>query len=298
MNEVAAGNPGRHCKLNSRKELIISNRRARSYTIRLLTGRRFIITLRRFRTSRSNRSKRYRQLVLPTFGGYTKEIAVRYERRRPARRRKASRFMDNTVRPQAVLAATLIIIGVSGVLYFGVQIAQGHKLEPLKTFSSPTPPRAATGIKPLARSVPTHITVPSVGIDASVMPVGRDSQGSIQMPPLFDWTTGWYRYSPTPGQTGPSIIVGHVDTYKGISVFWKLRYVKRGDIINIARSDGSKVKFKVTALKQFSQADFPTQEVYGNIKYPGLRLITCGGAFDKQTESYTQNTVVYAFMVS
>ncbi len=236
--------------------------------------------------------------MLPTLGGYTREVVIRYQRQRSRGRPKNKSFLDNTIRPQAIITATLMIVGVSGIVYFGAQIARGHKLEPLKTFSSPAPTRAATGIKPLSRSVPTHITVPSVGIDASVTTVGRDSQGSIQMPPLFDWTTGWYKYSPTPGETGPAIIVGHVDTYKGISVFWHLREVKKGDIINISRADGSKVKFKVTALKQFSQADFPTQQVYGNLKYPGLRLITCGGAFDKQTASYTQNTVVYAFMVS
>jgi LPXTG-site transpeptidase (sortase) family protein len=204
--------------------------------------------------------------------------------------------LTSAVRLQAVTAATLVVVGVSGISFFGVQIAQGHKLEPLKTYSAKPAP-AATAIQPLPRSVPVHITVPSVGIDVPVMTVGRDAQGSIEMPPLFDWTTGWYKYSPTPGEVGPSVIVGHVDTYKGISVFWRLRDIKQGDIINIKRADGRTVKFKVTALKQFSQSNFPTQEVYGNIKYPGLRLITCGGSFDKQTESYTQNTVVYAFMV-
>jgi sortase (surface protein transpeptidase) len=262
------------------------------------SSRRLIITLRRFKTGKAGRSKKYKQLVLPTPGGYTREVAIRYHRRRPRGRHQRAGFITSTVRPQAVITATLIVIGVSGMAYFGTQIAQGHKLEPLKTFSSPPSVKAATGIRPLARSTPTRITVPAVGIDVPVTSVGRDSAGSIEMPPLFDWTTGWYKYSPTPGETGPAIIVGHVDTYKGISVFWHLRDIQRGDIINISRADGSTAKFKVTALKQFSQSDFPTQEVYGNIKYPGLRLITCGGAFDKQTESYTQNTVVYAFMVS
>lgn len=280
--------------------MINSTWRTRSFRIKLSPGRRLIITLRRFRANKAKRSQKYKQLVLPTVGGYTKEIAFRFEHRRPRGRPKSKRsgFMQNSARPQAVAAATLIIIGLSGVAYFGVQIAQGHKLEPLQTFGSSLPVKTATGIKPLSRSVPTHITVPSVGIDVPIMTVGRDSQGSIQMPPLFDWTTGWYKYSPTPGQIGPSIIVGHVDTYKGISVFWRLRDIKKGDIISISRSDGSKVRFKVTALKQFNQSNFPTQQVYGNIQYPGLRLITCGGAFDRQTASYTQNTVVYAFMVS
>lgn len=271
--------------------------RSKSYKLRLFSGISLTITMRRFKAAKSKRSKAYRQITVPTLGGYTQEIEIRYQRRRP-KNRKRSTFFESTVRPQAIAAAVLIVVGVAGVVFFGIQIAQGHKLEPLKTFSSSTPVKTATGIKPLPRSRPTHITVPSVGINASVTPVGRDSEGSIQMPPLFDWTTGWYKYSPTPGQIGPAIIVGHVDTYKGISVFWRLRYIKKGDIINVSRADGHTARFKVTALKQFSQANFPTKEVYGNIQYPGLRLITCGGAFDKQTASYTQNTVVYAFLLN
>jgi len=77
-----------------------------------------------------------------------------------------------------------------------------------------------------------------------------------------------------------------------------LREIKQGDIINVRRADGSVVKFRVQALKEFDQNNFPTKEVYGNIGYPGLRLITCSGSFDKQTASYSQNTVVYAFMIS
>lgn len=269
-------------------------------------SRQLIITLRHFRTKKAKRAKSYRQLVLPIVGGYTREIAFRYKtlKRRPKRvsSRTASSeqlpFISNTWRPQTVITTILIIIGLAGIGVFGVQIAEGHKLEPLKTFSSAPPVKEATAIKPLPKSQPTHISIPSVGIDTSVTSVGQDSTGSIQMPPLFDWTTGWYKYSPTPGQIGPSIIVGHVDTYKGISVFWRLRDIKQGDVIDVSRADGKTAKFKVSALKQFSQSDFPTKEVYGNIQYPGLRLITCGGAFDKQTESYTQNTVVYAFMVN
>lgn len=195
-----------------------------------------------------------------------------------------------------------IIIGVIGITFFTIQTTQGKTLEPAKTFGSSQviqQPKKSTQAKPkyLAHSVPTHITVPSVGIDAPVKAVAKDSTGGIEMPALFDWTTGWYTGSPSPGELGPSIIVGHVDTYKGVSVFWKLRDVKPGDEIQIGREDGTTAKFKISALKQFEQAAFPTKEVYGNIDHAGLRLITCGGAFNTATESYTQNTVVYADMV-
>lgn len=268
--------------------------RAKQYHFRITPSQGVLITLRRFRTSKSRRSKQYKQLVLPLPFGPAKELAVRMKRTPRPRKRRTS--LQKVLEYQITLSIVMVLLGVTGAVYFGLQVYAGHKVEPAKTFSSTTPvPLAA---KALPASTPTHITAPSVGIDASVMSVGRDSEGSIEMPPLFDWTTGWYKYSPTPGQVGPSVIVGHVDTYKGISVFWHLRELQRGDIINVTRADGRTVKFKVTALKQFDQNNFPTKEVYGNIKYPGLRLITCGGSFNKQTESYTQNTVVYAFMVS
>jgi sortase (surface protein transpeptidase) len=231
---------------------------------------------------------------MPLYFGSVREIAIRQRRRKRSSRRSA--VATGFWRQQASVSFVLILAGVVGVAFFGSQIIKVHALEPPRTFSS-TASVSTLASAALPRSEPTHITIPAIGVDAGIVPVGQDASGSIQMPPLFDWTAGWYKYSPTPGQVGPSVIVGHVDTYKGISVFWRLRELRQGDMINITRSDGRTVKFKVLALKQFDQNNFPTGEVYGNIKYPGLRLITCGGTFDQQTESYTQNTVIYAFMV-
>ncbi|HVV66754.1 MAG TPA: class F sortase [Candidatus Saccharimonadales bacterium] len=270
--------------------------RAKQYHLRITPSKEFLLTLRRFNTPKARRSKQYKQLVVTLPAGSVKELALRIKPVPRPRSIRQKTGWQKVLEYQVTLSIVMVLFGLTGAVYFGMQIYAGHKIEPVKTFSSTTPvPLAA---KALPASVPTHISAPSVGIDASVMTVGRDSDGSIQMPPLFDWTTGWYKYSPSPGQVGPSVIVGHVDTYKGISVFWRLRDLQRGDIIDVTRADGRTVKFKVTALKQFNQNNFPTQEVYGNIQYPGLRLITCGGSFDQQTESYTQNTVVYAFMVS
>lgn len=279
--------------------------RVRTHELSLPLSRRLIMTLRRDKAAKPRSTRTRKRLALPTPGGHARQIIIEY--RRPARQakrrsgkagsKKAPAFNSTVVRPGAVAAAVLVTVGLAGIVYFGSRLAQGHELVPVKTFSAPAPVKTAEGIKPLPRSLPTHISVPSVGIDADIISVGRASDGTIQTPPLFDWVTGWYKYSPTPGEIGPSVIVGHVDTYKGISVFWHLREVKKGDIIKIKRKDGSTAKFKVTGLKQFDQNNFPTEKVYGNLKYPGLRLITCGGAFDKRTESYTQNTVVYAFLV-
>jgi hypothetical protein len=201
----------------------------------------------------------------------------------------------------AFLAPVIILVGAVGALLFTAHMENMKTIEPSKTFSNAAATPAAKPQAPaqqfLPKSVPTHITVASVGIDADIVPVGQDANGSIEMPPLFDWVTGWYNLSPTPGEKGPAIIVGHVDNYKGISVFWHLRDVQPGAIVNVSRTDGSTVKFKVDSLQQFDKSAFPTQEVYGNIDHAGLRLITCGGAFDSSTKDYTQNTVVFASMV-
>lgn len=254
------------------------------------------MSVRRFRVAKAKRSKAYKQLVIPVYFSATRQIAIRYTRQKRRGRKPAPSILS--VRRRLLTPLVLIAIGFAGTVFFVGQLYNGHQLEPAKTYGSAAAPVKTVAEKALPASVPTHISVPSVGIDSSVVSVGKEADGSIQTPPVLEWTTGWYKYSPTPGQTGPAVIVGHVDSYKGISVFWRLRDVKKGDIINIARADGRTVKFKVTGLRQFDQSNFPTREVYSNLKYPGLRLITCGGSFDKQTASYSQNTVVYAFMVS
>ncbi|MGH7237529.1 MAG: class F sortase, partial [Candidatus Saccharimonadales bacterium] len=266
--------------------------RAKQYRINLSRTRKLVITARRFKTAKANRSKSFRQMVIPisSASGSVKEIAFRLETTSRKKVKAVSVWRLKTAMP-----FVLILAGLAGVGVFGSQIVYGKQLEPAKTFSTKPAPDVNKTIESLPRSLPTHIAIPSVNIDADIISVGQNSSGGIQMPPILAaHTAGWYEYSPTPGQIGPSVIVGHVDNYQTISVFWRLRYVKPGDIITVNRADGSAVKFKVTALKQFSQANFPTQQVYGNINYPGLRLITCGGIFDHQTGEYDQNTVVYA----
>lgn len=276
----------------------MAQRHAKVVFIQLTSSRDLVMTMRNFRTSKTQRSKTFRQLVLPIYALPLKEIAVRQQRHA-----KHSALPSTSQRRlQAVLPVLLIIFGIGGALYFGIQataVSKATKLEPTKTFVAPPAPKKAVKAAPsyLPRSEPTHITIPGVGIDSPVISVGKDAEGGIEVPPVLEWVTGWYKYSPTPGEKGPSVIVGHVDSYKGVSVFWRLREVTLGTEVNVTRVDGTVAKFKVDALKQFDQANFPTQEVYSPIDHAGLRLITCGGSFNQQTESYTQNTVVYASLI-
>jgi len=140
---------------------------------------------------------------------------------------------------------------------------------------------------------PVNINIPSIGVSASVVKLGLNADGTLQVP-VGDTEVGWYVGSPAPGALGPAIMVGHLDSAHGVAVFQNLKNLKSGDIIEIIREDGSSVSFKVNSSQQFSQDDFPTDQVYGTLDYPGLRLITCSGAYSRLKGRYPDNLVVFA----
>ncbi len=130
------------------------------------------------------------------------------------------------------------------------------------------------------------------------MKLGLDD-GALAVPPLANHNlAGWYEYGATPGQEGPAVMAGHIDSSSGPSVFYRLRYLKDGDRVSITLQDGKVATFAVTGLQQVTKTAFPTNEVYGPLSYSGLRLITCGGTFDYATGHYLSNVIVYARLVS
>jgi LPXTG-site transpeptidase (sortase) family protein len=152
-------------------------------------------------------------------------------------------------------------------------------------------------VRTLARSVPVHLRIPAIGVNAPVTELGLNANGTVQVPPLQDHNlAGWYKYGPTPGQRGPSVILGHVDSVTGISVFFRLKDLRKGDKIYVTLADGKTAEFVVDGLQKVAKTAFPTKAVYGKISYPGLRLITCGGAFDPATGHYQDNIIVYAHL--
>jgi LPXTG-site transpeptidase (sortase) family protein len=162
----------------------------------------------------------------------------------------------------------------------------------------PTPAGRPTAA-PLAASTPVRIEIPSIDVDAPVMRLGLNSDGSIQVPPLTNHNlTGWYDGSVTPGQDGSSVIIGHVDYLSGISVFYYIKTLRPGDTIKVVRADGSTAVFTVDGVQKVVKTTFPTSAVYGNVSYPSLRLVTCGGPFDSATGQYLDNIVVYAHLAS
>jgi sortase (surface protein transpeptidase) len=150
---------------------------------------------------------------------------------------------------------------------------------------------------PLAASVPVRIVIPVIPVNAPVMRLGLNSNGSLQVPPLDNHNlAGWYTGSVMPGQTGASIVVGHVDSWSGGSVFFKIKNLRPGDKVDIVRADGTTAIFTVDGLQKAAKVAFPTSAVYRNPGYPALRLITCGGPFDSATGEYLDNIIVYAHL--
>jgi hypothetical protein len=159
---------------------------------------------------------------------------------------------------------------------------------------------AATTGPVLPAAVPTRLDIPAIGVSSEMHPLGLNPDHTVQVPPLGreSWA-GWYRYSPSPGQLGPSIVLGHIDSAEyGPGVVFRLGALRRGDPITVTRADHTVAVFRVDRVVQYAKAHFPTAEVYGNTDHAALRLITCGGRFDPSVRSYEDNIVAYATLVS
>ncbi|MFI5684849.1 class F sortase [Streptomyces sp. NPDC051636] len=195
------------------------------------------------------------------------------------------------------LSRRAFVTAASGVLLAGC----GPKPRRAATAPSATgtaaPARpAANGVRALARSVPVRLRIPAIKVDTPVIQLGLGADGSVQVPPVTAHDrAGWYRHSPTPGQTGPSVILGHVTVgAHGDGVFRHLDRLRRGDRIVARLENGTSAEFTVTAVRTVAKADFPTDAVYGDTDRPQLRLITCGGP--RTGDGYLDNVIVFAVL--
>ena len=165
--------------------------------------------------------------------------------------------------------------------------------------SSPAKRPAATGLL-LARSVPTHLDIPVIGVSSELQQLGLNPDRSVEVPPLDrDSHAGWYKYSPTPGQLGPSVILGHGDSPRyGPGIFFRLGALRPGNTLTVTRADHTVAVFRVDRVVSYSKDQFPTLAVYGNTDRAALRLITCGGKFDLTSHNYESNIVAYATLIA
>ncbi|MFD9329556.1 class F sortase [Streptomyces sp. NPDC060065] len=191
----------------------------------------------------------------------------------------------------AALASLLVSCGGGG----GGRQAEGQPATARPGTS--TPPSSGSSAKAthaLARSAPVRLQIPAIEVDTPVMRLGLASDGTVQVPPITAHDqAGWYRHSPTPGQTGPSVILGHVTVGAyGDGVFHHLAGLHRGDRIVARLENGTEAVFGVTSVRTVAKADFPTDDVYGDVGRPELRLVTCGGTLTD--DGYPDNVIVFA----
>jgi hypothetical protein len=162
---------------------------------------------------------------------------------------------------------------------------------PVPVLPTVTPAPAAVGVLPA--SPPQRLVIPSISVDTGLIDLGLQPDGTMEVP-ADGSTAGWYVHSPTPGERGPAVLAAHVDWQGDKGVFYDLRRTEPGDPIRVLRADGSTAAFTVQRVERYPKDDFPTEKVYGDVDSAQLRLITCGGEFDRSRRSYEDNVVVFA----
>jgi hypothetical protein len=160
----------------------------------------------------------------------------------------------------------------------------------------PAAPVQVLSTPALAAAPPVRIRIPAIGVDSALIALGLAADGTLQVP-VDGSVAGWFTGSPTPGEHGPSVIAAHVDWNHAPGVFFRLRDLEPGAEVAVDRADGTTARFEVLEVEQYPKDAFPTERVYGDIDHAGLRLITCGGSFDRAARSYRDNVVVYAGLV-
>ncbi|MFF5477104.1 class F sortase [Streptomyces sp. NPDC012935] len=157
---------------------------------------------------------------------------------------------------------------------------------------------SSNSTRTLGSSPPVRLRIPAIDVDTPVIRLGLAQDGTVEVPPITaDDRAGWYRHSPTPGQVGPCVILGHVTVGSyGAGVFRDLARLRRGDRIVARRKDGTSAEFAVSSVRTVAKADFPADDVYGDTDRPELRLITCGGP--RSGDEYRDNVIVFAELSS
>ncbi len=214
-----------------------------------------------------------------------------------------------TLRRRLIPAAQLFLLAAAAILLLAGSAPTGGKRQDEPRPSRPLPDAALAGevagpasppptVDEVERDVarPRRITIPAIDVSAVVVPLGLAADGTMETPRSFT-AAGWFEPGPEPGERGPAVLAGHVDSVSGPAVFYRLRELRRGNLIRIGRPDGTAVRFRVEGLERWPKASFPTDRVFGQTAVATLRLVTCSGDFDSSTGHYLDNTIVYATRV-
>jgi hypothetical protein len=206
------------------------------------------------------------------------------------------RDRDSVNRPAwlTALGLAVAVTGTAGLLVSRASGAAG----PVPTRATSTEqrmltPRLTGGTQAVSDAPPVQLIIPAIGVRTRLIRLSVRSTGALQVPSTTN-VAGWFDDGPAPGQPGPAIIAGHVDSIKGPGVFFDLSQLRQGDRVYIRRADGTMAVFTVAVVHMYLKTSFPTALVYGPAPGDQLRLITCGGTFDYQRRSYLSNVVVFA----
>jgi hypothetical protein len=202
----------------------------------------------------------------------------------------------------ALLCCGLLAVGggAGGLVLLSGPLAQ-HGISP-RPLAHPGPPPAGAvaapprPIGPATVARPVSLSIPVIGVHTRLIRLGLTAQGTLQVP-ASTAVAGWYTDGPRPGQVGSAVIAGHIDSYLGPGVFFRLRLLRPGNRVYVRQAGGRLAVFRVYAEHSYPKDHFPTQRVYGPAPDPELRLITCGGTFNPATRSYLNNVVVYAVQI-
>ncbi|AIG79802.1 peptidase C60 [Amycolatopsis japonica] len=196
----------------------------------------------------------------------------------------------------AVLATLAIVLSGPGETGQAAPPASAERTE------VPVAPSEEPEVEPVGgmpKADPVSIDVPKIEAKSSLIPLGLNADNTIEVPPVTrPLQAGWYVNGPTPGEVGPSVILGHVDGNKQKGIFFRLKELAPGDKVSVARKDGTTAEFAVTKVERVAKDKFPTDAVYGDTAEPELRLITCGGVFDKASRNYLDNIIVFARLIA
>jgi sortase (surface protein transpeptidase) len=210
---------------------------------------------------------------------------------------------------RGVVVLSLVVAGVAGCAAgrpaaHAVSPASRPSTAPATSRPAAAPTRTTQVIdfpvgswRRLPLSPPVRVEIPAIGVSSPLVRLGLNRDGTMQVPSDFQ-VAGWFTGGPQPGQLGPAVIAGHVDSRTGPAVFYRLRDLRPGDQIRVVRADRLVVRFEVESLGSYPKQALPDEAVYGATTAPALRLITCAGTFDRSRHSYRDNLVVSAVRVA
>ncbi|MDS0135210.1 MULTISPECIES: class F sortase [unclassified Amycolatopsis] len=197
----------------------------------------------------------------------------------------------------AAVLATLVVLALTLGGGPGPGTAEPPAAQPVAVAPEPQAD-SPEAVAALPKSEPVSIDIPKIGAHSSLVPLGLNPDNTVEVPPVTTpLQAGWYTYAPTPGEVGPAVVLGHVDGNHQKGIFFRLKELAAGDRVSIARKDGTTAVFEVTKVHQVPKKDFEAEGVYDDTAGPELRLITCGGVFDRSAHNYVDNIVVYARLV-